>query len=158
MNRRVPMPSPRGTNAAGLFLPSAGGFALDSAPPMKVGAKAIDAAVRAMCRAGCGDKEIDRFVYLCSEAGQAEGEQAEDDEGKSGYVDGEWCENVQEPRKGKMDGFVDLDGQRARDHLPSYSNNLPLNDLANPKRPGAMDSSPAALRKLMGTVKRGPVY
>jgi hypothetical protein len=163
MTRRVPMPSPRGTNAAGLFITSAGGFgfACDQAPAA-MGSKMRDAVVRHLCRAGVDDETINRFLELC------EGEQAEDDEDKSGYVDGEWVANVQEPRAGKPDGFVDIDGKprhhdgkKAKDHLPTYkSNGMPDNDLDNLTRPRqAMDNSPRAIAALARrSTKIGPVY
>jgi hypothetical protein len=72
MTRRA-MPSPSGTNRAGLYLTAgATGYAFDAAPKLDARARCIDAAVRLACRAGATDDEVDAFLALCDQPAEAE--------------------------------------------------------------------------------------
>ena len=106
---RTPMPSPRGTNRAGLFLTNSQGFAYDAAPA-RLGPRARDAMTRYFCRAGMSDEEIDHFFELC------DAEQPADD---GAFVDGQWRDDASpEDHVGK-------------DKLPDYgAARLPKNALA----------------------------
>jgi hypothetical protein len=138
MSRRVPMPSPRGTNAAGLFLPSAGGYALDAAPAGgRMPKRTFDAMYDYL--AMNHGQEVADGLWNAMVGPAYEAEEPAEDEG--GEVDGRWRSDISDLEKTN------------RDELPDYSRKgLPQNAIA-----GAMDNRPP-LDELTKHIKIGPVY
>jgi hypothetical protein len=130
---KIAAPSPKGTNHARLFIErfAGAGLAFDSAPK-RLGPRMRDGLVRAMCRAGCSDEDIDRILALCDA-----GDPAEDELGLGERYEGE---NVRLEATSK-------------DGLPNYKpSGMPRNALGTDSRSVRDD-----LTRLMGHTKIGPI-
>jgi hypothetical protein len=145
---KTAMPSPRGTNRAQLFIPSASGFALDAAPERLPLAKMT----RWLHEKGVADDVIDEFVRLC----HAEQDTAEDVESTANeYENMSAEEQVARYGKAGMTQSERVGSMTNKDELPTNRRNgTPKNDV-DAKNGTELGMDARSLRDLMKHTKIG---